>query len=81
MGSIESFKDLRQVFLTKLMPSKKQPLTDVALMTMKQGPNESMRSYAKRFSNVHSQIDSSTKKLAIKGFKVGIYDDNINLII
>lgn len=40
-----------------------------------------MRSYAKRFSNIHSQMNDPNEKLAIQGFRAGIYDKHINLII
>lgn len=52
--SLTSFENLWQVFITKFLSSQKQPLTDVAFLLVKQRPDKSMRSYAKRFSNIHS---------------------------
>lgn len=42
-GFIESFEDLWQVFLTKFIQTKKQSVTDVALVTVKKSLNESVR--------------------------------------
>lgn len=40
-----------------------------------------MTSYTKLFNNVHSKINDLMDKLTISGFRVGIYDETINLII
>lgn len=40
-----------------------------------------MRSYSKRFSNIYFQVLDLNEKLIIQGFRFGIYDKHINLII
>lgn len=50
-------------------------------MMVKQRLDESMKSYVKHFSNIHSQIHDPTENMAIQGFKTDIYDQHINLII
>lgn len=53
---------------------------DATFLLAKHSPDESMKSYAKCFSDIHSQLNNPNEKLAIQGFKVWIYDKHINLI-
>lgn len=70
-GFITYFENLRYVFITKFLSSQKHPLTDASLLLVKQKPDESIRSYAKRFSNIHSQVNDPNEKLAIQGLELG----------
>lgn len=40
-----------------------------------------MKSYAKCFNNIHSQVIDPNERLTIQGFRIGIYDKHINLIV
>lgn len=61
--SSASFNDLLQVFITKFLSNKKQPMMNSTLMVVKQKADESMRSYAKRFNNIYSQVYEPTEKM------------------
>ncbi|GAU34629.1 hypothetical protein TSUD_394200 [Trifolium subterraneum] len=56
-GSITSWKDLCKQFTSHFTASRKHPKTDANLEAIRQGPNETLRSYIERFNKEAVQVD------------------------
>ncbi|GAU18799.1 hypothetical protein TSUD_80880 [Trifolium subterraneum] len=56
-GSITSWKDLCKQFTSHFTASRKHPKTEANLEVVRQGPNETLRSYIERFNKEAVQVD------------------------
>ncbi|GAU52019.1 hypothetical protein TSUD_418360, partial [Trifolium subterraneum] len=56
-GSITSWKDLCKQFTSHFTASRKHPKTEANLEAVRQGPNETLRSYIERFNKEAVQVD------------------------
>ncbi|GAU47331.1 hypothetical protein TSUD_101190 [Trifolium subterraneum] len=56
-GSITSWKDLCKQFTSHFTASRKHPKTEANLEAVRQGPNETFRSYIERFNKEAVQVD------------------------
>ncbi|GAU21573.1 hypothetical protein TSUD_35360 [Trifolium subterraneum] len=56
-GSITSWKDLCKQFTSHFTASRKHPKTETNLEAVRQGPNETLRSYIERFNKEAMQVD------------------------
>ncbi|GAU41698.1 hypothetical protein TSUD_94190 [Trifolium subterraneum] len=58
-GSITSWKDLCKQFISHFTASRKHPKTEANLEAVRQGPNETLRSYIERFNKEAVQVDAT----------------------
>ena len=71
-ASIKTFEDFMRVFLTRYAVIKPPKLTNDALIEIKQGQNETLKSFLKRFSDTSNQIDDLNHQIALLAIRNGL---------
>ncbi|GMN53875.1 hypothetical protein TIFTF001_023016 [Ficus carica] len=74
-GSINSFKQLTQIFVTQFIYDRKQKQIMGSLMKIKMGEKENLKSYLLRFTNELNQIKKVDSGLVAKIFYQGLQVD------
>ena len=71
-GSIDSFKELTQVFESHFVTCNRvpRPLNSLLLMTMREG--KTLKTYLNRYCEMFNEIDGDFNDMAISTFKVGL---------
>ena len=72
LASILSFKELSIAFVSHFIGARKYRKPSYHLLTVKQGPQENLRSYVQRFNSESLKVDISYEKFAITAFIVGL---------
>ena len=67
-SSVSSFRELSIAFVSHLIGARKYRKTGYHLLTIKQSPQESMRSYVQRFNAESLKVDVPDEKFAITAF-------------
>ena len=71
-GSIRSWTQLKEEFVARFLTSRVAPKTFEHLTAMKQGQDEPLREYAKKFWETYNEIDHCSPEFAIATFKTGL---------
>lgn len=71
-GSIASFDELYDAFIRQFASAKKSAKTSLHLMTVKQGPGESLREYVAKFNMVDLEILGVDEKVKVHAFIQGL---------
>ena len=71
-SSISSFKELSIAFVSHFIGAKTYRKSSYHLLTVKQGSQESLKSYVQRFNAESLKIDIPDEKLAITAFIAGL---------
>ncbi|XP_075486217.1 uncharacterized protein LOC142525810 [Primulina tabacum] len=74
LQSIQSFDDFQKVFLHQFSSSKKYKTTVFSLFEVKQGPDETLRAYIKRFNRVALDIPPCAPETKITTFTQGLWE-------
>lgn len=77
-GSISSFDEFRQKFLTHFMGSKSIRKPPAHLMTVRQRENESLQEYVKRFNKEANDIYGSNDTILLTAFIHGVKPGHFN---
>ena len=67
-ASITSFKELSTAFISHLIGAPTYRKPSYHLLTIKQGPQENLRSYVQRFNLESLRVDISNEKFSITAF-------------
>ena len=68
LASISSFKELSIAFVSHFIGARTYRKSSYHLLTIKQGPQENLRSYVQRFNSESLRVDILEEKLAITAF-------------
>ena len=68
LASISSFKELSIAFVPHFIGARTYRKSSYHLLTIKQGPQENLRSYVQRFNSESLRVDILEEKLAITAF-------------
>ena len=71
-SSISSFRDLSVAFVSHFVRSRTYMKPSYHLMSIKQSPQESLRSYVQRFNAKSLKVDVPDEKFAIIAFTAGL---------
>ena len=71
-ASVSSFKELSIAFVSHFSEAQTYRKSSYHLLTIKQGPQENLRSYVQRFNLESLRVDISDEKFAIIAFIVGL---------
>ena len=71
-ASVSSFKELFIAFVSHFIGARTYRKSSYHLLTVKQGPQENLRSYVKRFNLELLRVDIPDKKFAITAFIAGL---------
>ena len=71
-SSISSFKELSIAFVSHFIGARTYRKSSYHLLTIKQNPQESLRSYVQRFNAESLKVDIPDEKFAITAFIVGL---------
>ena len=71
-ASISSFKELSIAFVSHFIGARTYQKPSYHLLTLKQGPQENLRSYIQRFNSKSLRVDIPDEKFAITAFIVGL---------
>ena len=71
-ASISSFKELSVAFVSHFIGAQTYRKPSYHLLTIKQGPQENLRSYVQRFNSKSLREDIPNEKFAITAFIVGL---------
>ncbi|XP_042441425.1 uncharacterized protein LOC122026771 [Zingiber officinale] len=74
IGSIRSFKDFRAAFLHHFASSCRHQKTSVNLFSLKQGPQETLRTYIQRFNQVAMDIPAVSLEVLVNAFTQGLVE-------
>ena len=77
---VSSFKELSIAFMSHFIGARTYRKTSYHLLTIKQGPQENLRSYVQRFNSESLRVDIPDKKLAITAFIAGLGIQSKDLI-
>ena len=72
LASISSFKELSIAFVSHFIGALTYRKPSYHLLTVKQGPQENLRSYVQRFNSESLRVDILDEKLAITVFIAGL---------
>ena len=70
--SIESFHQLTESFVARLVIKTKAPKGVGSLLTRRKGKNESIRNYNKRYRETYNEIEECSKELVVASYKLGL---------
>ncbi|RDX64085.1 hypothetical protein CR513_57398, partial [Mucuna pruriens] len=70
--TIQTFNDLAEVFTSQFAASKKKQLEVADLFDVKQGREESLKSYLARFNTATVRVNDPDQKFFIKAFQKGL---------
>ena len=71
-SSVSSFRELTITFVSHFIGARTCRKSSYHLLTIKQSPRESLRSYVQRFNAESFKVDVPEKKFAITAFIVGL---------
>ncbi|CAL9005537.1 unnamed protein product [Prunus brigantina] len=71
-GTVDSFDQLKQIFLNHFMIQTDRLYSTDDLYTIRQGDSEPLREYAARFSHEYSQCPETDNRAAFDAFKSGL---------
>ena len=71
-GSIRSFAELIQEFGAWFMTCSQVPQLVDALLSIKMGVDETLRSYASRYWELYNEISGGNEKIAANTFRMGL---------
>ena len=71
-ASISSFKELSIALVSHFIEARTYRKSSYYLLTVKQGPQENLRSYIQRFNSESLRVDIPNKKCAITAFIAGL---------
>ena len=71
-ASISSFRELSIAFVSHFIGAQTYRKPSYHLLTVKQGPQENLRSYVQRFSSESLKVDILDEKISITAFIVGL---------
>ena len=71
-SSVSSFRELSIAFISHFIGARTYRKPSYHLMTIKQSPQESLRSYVQKFNAEYLKVDVSDEKFAITTFIVGL---------
>ena len=71
-SSISSFREISIAFVSHFIGARKYRKLSYHLLTIKQGSQESLRSYVKRFNAESLKVDIPDEKFAITAFMAGL---------
>ena len=75
-GSIYSFGELIQEFGVQFMTCSRVPQLVDALLSMKMGAGETLRSYTSRYWELYNKISGGNEKIAASIFPLGLTKDS-----
>ena len=75
-GSIHSFFKLIQEFGVRFMIYRRVPQPMDALLSIKMGAGETLRSYANRYWELYNEIGGGNEKIAVSTFRMGLLEDS-----
>ena len=70
--SVSSCKELSIAFVSHFIGAQTYPKSSYHLLTLKQGPQENLRSYIQRFNSKSLRVDIPDEKFAITAFIAGL---------
>ncbi|XP_012833163.1 PREDICTED: uncharacterized protein LOC105954039 [Erythranthe guttata] len=80
--SVDSFAQLREIFLNHFASSKKQKRSTLTLFAVRQRENEPLRSYVRRFNTATLEIPATSEEVLInalaQGLRMGEFFDSIS---
>ena len=79
-ASLSSFKELSIAFVSHFIGARTYQKPSYHLLTVKQGPQENLRSYFQRFNSKSLRVDIPNEKFAITAFIVGLGMQSKDLI-
>ena len=71
-ASVSSFKELSITFMSHFIGARMYRKPSYHLLTVKQGPQENLRSYVQRFNSESLRVDIPDEKIAITAFRAGL---------
>ena len=71
-SSIYSWDELTEAFVSRFITNNKKPKEFDFLLFMRMKDSESLKSYSSRYWKMYNEVDSYTKEIAIKTFKLGL---------
>ena len=74
--SIHSFFKLIQEFGVRFMACSRVPQPMDALLSIKMGAGETLRSYANRYWELYNEIGGGNEKIAVSTFRMGLPEDS-----
>ncbi|XP_028110711.1 uncharacterized protein LOC114309208 [Camellia sinensis] len=74
-GTVKSWEGLTEIFKTRFVTNKLQPLRVDSLLALNISDGESLRAYVKRYYEVFNRIPACNQELAIVSFKNGLDDE------
>ena len=75
-GLIHSFAELIQEFEVRFMTYSQVPQLVDALLSMKMGAGETLRSYTSRYWELYNEIGGGNEKIAASTFRLGLPEDS-----
>ena len=72
LASISSFKEISIAFVSHFIGARTYRKSSYHLLTVKQGPQENLRSYVQRFNTESLRVDIPDEKFAITAFIAGL---------
>ena len=75
-SSIHSFGELIQEFGIRFMTCSRVPQPMDALLSMKMGVRETLRSYTSRYWELYNKIGGSNENIATSMFRLGLLEDS-----
>ena len=72
LALVSSFKELSIAFISHLIGAQTYRKPSYHLLTIKQGPQENLRSYVQRFNLESLMVDISNEKFSITAFIAGL---------
>ncbi|XP_041003975.1 uncharacterized protein LOC121249331 [Juglans microcarpa x Juglans regia] len=73
LGSIDGFGKLARLFLTQFMASQIRRWLEAYLFTIKQGENESLKTYLSRFNKEQMTIEDQDEKITLVKLLGGVW--------
>ena len=73
-GSVHNFAELIQEFGVRFMTCRVPQLVD-ALLLMKMGAGETLRSYANWYWELYNEISGGNERIATSTFRLGLLED------
>ena len=71
-NSINSFKELTQVFGSRFVTCSRVPRPLDSLLSLSMWDGETLKTYSDRYSEMYNEIDDDFEDVAISTFKVGL---------
>ena len=75
-GSIHSFAELIQEFSVRFMTCSRVPQSVDALLCIKMGVGETLRSYASRYWELYNEIGGGNERIAVSTFRMGLLENS-----